>query len=60
MEGCVLPFSFSVDVQREVLYRDWIIEMNTTEPQYSLTPKLKEKLKSRRTATCGIWSERMS
>lgn len=59
-EAYVLPFSFSVDVQREVLYRDWIREMNTIESQDSRAPKLKEKLKSRGTATCRIWSERMS
>lgn len=52
--------SASLDVQKEVLYGDWIREMNTTESGDSLAPKLKEKLKSRGTATCRIWSERMS
>lgn len=56
----VLPFSFSVDVQREVLYRDWIREMNTIESLDSLALKLKEEPKSCGTATRRIWSERMS
>lgn len=59
-EGYVLPFRFSVDVQREVLCRDWIREMNTIESRDSLAPKLKGKLKSRGTETRRIWSGRMS
>lgn len=56
--------AFSVDVQREVLHRDWIREMNTIESWDSLVPKLKEELKeelkSCGIATCRFRSERMS